>query len=77
MPEVEVDQEDGSVHLIWSSKDKRRSFLLAFNGNGSVIGALSCLDGLKYTPWAFSVSAETAIASRLSDDAVEGLLSIT
>jgi hypothetical protein len=77
MPEVEVDQEDGSVHLIWSSKDKRRSFLLAFNGNGRVIGALSCLDGLKYTPWAFSVSAETAIASRLSNDAVEGLLSIT
>jgi hypothetical protein len=77
MPEVEVDQEDGSVHLIWSAKNNRRSFLLAFNGNGRVIGALSCLDGLEYTPWAFSVSAEIAIASRLAVDAVEGLLSTT
>lgn len=77
MPEVEVDQEDGSVHLIWSARNNRRSFLLAFNGNGRVIGALSCLDGLEYKPWAFSVSDEIAIASRLADDVVERLLTPT
>jgi len=74
MPEIEVDPDSGGVSLIWTRKDKRRSFALLFDGDHRVVGTMACLDGGNYKPWGLSVDQEVQIAMRLEDPDVMALL---
>ena len=74
MPEVEVDPDSGSVSLIWTRRDKRRSFALMFDGDRRVIGTIACLDGGQYVPWSLAVDQEVQIAARLENSDVAELL---
>jgi hypothetical protein len=74
MPEVEVDPDSGSVSLIWTRRDKRRSFALMFDGDRRVIGTMACLDGGEYVPWSLAVDREVQIAAHLEDADVAELL---
>ena len=74
MPEIEVDPDSGGVSLIWTRKDKRRSFALIFDGDHRVVGTMACLDGGSYKPWALAVDQEVQIAMRLEDSDVMALL---
>jgi hypothetical protein len=75
MPEIEVDTETGDIDLIWAAANYRRTFTMIFNGNGKVIGVLTCLDGkIQHDPWSLCVRDGVSILDRLNDSAVKELL---
>jgi hypothetical protein len=73
-PEVEVDVEMGTLRLIWTSPNGRRSFALVFKGQGKVIGVFTCLDGTKHAPWSLPATNDVCLAIRLEDPLIENVL---
>jgi hypothetical protein len=73
-PEVEVDIEVGTLRLIWTSPNGRRSFALVFRGTGKVIGVFTCLDGTDYETWSLPVAKDVGLAIRFEDTLVESVL---
>jgi hypothetical protein len=67
MPQIEVEEEDGSVALRWIAPNKKRSFSLVFRGNGRVTGVLATVDPPQSKSWSAQVTDEIRIASEFED----------
>jgi hypothetical protein len=67
MPQIEVEEEDGSVALRWIAPNKKRSFSLVFRGNGRVTGVLATVDPPQSRSWSAQVTDEIRIASEFED----------
>jgi hypothetical protein len=67
MPQIEVEEEDGSVALRWIYSNKMQCFSLVFRGNGRVTGVLATVNPPQSRSWSAPIADEIRIASELED----------
>jgi hypothetical protein len=73
-PELEVDQDDGSVTMRWISNDSSRSISAVFAGLGHVVIVYSALPPEKSKGFKFKISAESRIIRNLQQEGASDLI---
>jgi hypothetical protein len=66
-PEIEVDDGDGSVALLWGNEDE--TFALTFLGDGRVFGTIEPRT-VDYTPWVLPVNDPARLCGQLNKNRV-------
>lgn len=70
LPEVEVDEEFGSINFSWSNSEYSQTFSLSIPNEKTVIGVVSCLSQRYPESWKFSANDDMKMKEMLESSPI-------